>query len=175
MPNTLLDVDLKNARVPQIHNRWHPDIPAIASVNIGDTWRCESVDWTGGQIGDDESANDVRDVQLTQVHYLTGPVHVNGVKPGDLLVVDIADIGMLPDSEWGFTGIFDFANGGGFLCDHYRDAGKMLLEFRRGLCLVTPHKQCQVCWIDPPWFDWMCSFHETSGRVEPSRSQIDCH
>jgi hypothetical protein len=67
MPNTLLDVDLKNARVPQIHNRWHPDIPAIASVDIGDTWRCESVDWTGGQIHDDESANDVRDVHYQQI------------------------------------------------------------------------------------------------------------
>ena len=138
MPKTLLDIDLKNPRVPQIHNRWHPDIPAIASVDIGDTWRCESVDWTGGQIHNDESANDVRDVQLTQVHYLTGPVHVNGVKPGDLLVVDIADIGMLPDSEWGFTGIFDFANGGGFLCDHYRDAGKVCWDFE-GVYAKTRH------------------------------------
>ena len=93
MPKTLLDVDLKNARVPQIHNRWHPDIPPIESVDIGDTWRCESVDWTGGQIGNNDSANDVRDVQLTQVHYLTGPVRVNGVKPGDLLVVDASAVG----------------------------------------------------------------------------------
>ena len=44
MPKTLLDVDLNNPRVPQIHNRWHPDIPAAASVNPGDTYRCESID-----------------------------------------------------------------------------------------------------------------------------------
>ena len=147
MPNTLLDVDLKNPRVEQIHNRWHPDIPSVASVNPGDTWRCESIDWTGGQIHDDESANDVRDVQLTQVHYLTGPVHVNGAEPGDLLVVDIADIGMLPDSEWGFTGIFAKENGGGFLCDHYPDAGK-------------------ICWTDSSRINRMCSFNGASRRME---------
>jgi len=129
MPKTILDVELKNPRVPQIHNRWHPDVPAAASVNPGDTYRIESLDWTGGQINTDDTANDVRDVQLEQVHYLTGPVHVNGAQPGDLLVVDIADIGMLPNSEWGFTGIFDIENGGGFLCDDFPRAGKMIWNF----------------------------------------------
>jgi len=129
MPKTILDVELKNPRVPQIHNRWHPDVPAAASVNPGDTYRIESLDWTGGQINTDDTANDVRDVQLEQVHYLTGPVHVNGAQPGDLLVVEISDIGMLPNSEWGFTGIFDKENGGGFLCDDFPDAGKMIWNF----------------------------------------------
>ncbi len=140
MPRTLLDIELGNPRVPQIHNRWHPEIPAAASVNTGETFRMQSIDWTGGQISDDDSANDVRDVQLEQVHYLTGPVHVNGAQPGDLLVVDIADIGMLPDSEWGFTGIFDRENGGGFLTEHYPEAGKCAWNFE-GIYAQSRHIQ----------------------------------
>ena len=33
------------------------------------------------------------------------------------------------DSEWGFTGIFDRKNGGGFLTDHYPEAGKAIWNF----------------------------------------------
>lgn len=132
MSQTLINVDVTKSPKDQptpLHNRWHPDIPAVVSVNPGDSFRVECIDWTGGQIKDDESANDVRDVQLTQVHYLTGPIHVNGAEPGDILVVDLADIGMLQTSEWGFTGIFDRANGGGFLTDHYPDAKKACWHF----------------------------------------------
>jgi len=131
MPKTLIKVDLKKspAKQPQIHNRWHPDIPMTEWVKPGDEFRVECVDWTGGQIFDDDSANDVRDVDLTKVHYLSGPIGVEGAEPGDLLVVDILDIGVLPESDWGFTGIFARTNGGGFLVDHYPDARKACWHF----------------------------------------------
>jgi formamidase len=54
---------------------------------------------------------------------------VEGAEPGDLLVVDILDIGTLPSSDWGFTGLFDKRNGGGFLTDHYPDARKACWNF----------------------------------------------
>ena len=31
-----------------LHNRWHPDIPPVASVKEGQIFRVECVDWTGG-------------------------------------------------------------------------------------------------------------------------------
>ena len=40
------------------------------------------------------------------MHYLSGPIGVEGAEPGDLLVVDILDVGVLPDTQWGFTAIF---------------------------------------------------------------------
>lgn len=98
-------------------------------VDPGAVFRIECLDWTGGQIKNDNSANDVRDVDLTQVHYLSGPVAVRGAEPGDLLVVDILDLGPLQASPWGFTGIFDRKNGGGFLTDHFPKAGKAIWEF----------------------------------------------
>ena len=88
----------------------------------GDEFRVQCVDWTGGQIGYNNNAADVRDVDLTKVHYLSGPIEVVGAEPGDLLVVDILDIGTLTDSEWGFTGIFAKENGGGFLTEHFPKA-----------------------------------------------------
>jgi formamidase len=59
------------------------------------------VDWTGGQIGYNNSSDDVKNVDLTQVHYLSGPISVsdaNGqlAQPGDLLEVEICDLGPLP-------------------------------------------------------------------------------
>jgi acetamidase/formamidase len=42
----------------------------------------ECVDWTGGQIKNDDSSEDVKNVDLSQVHYLSGPVEIEGAKAG---------------------------------------------------------------------------------------------
>ena len=52
-----------------------------------------------------------------QVHNLSGPIAVTDTKgepahPGDLLVVEILNLGPLEGDEWGFTGTFDRENGG---------------------------------------------------------------
>jgi len=57
---------------------------------------------------------------------LSGPIGVEGAKPGDLLMVDILDVGVLPESAWGFTGFFARENGGGFLTEHYPEAQSVL-------------------------------------------------
>ena len=126
MADTLIKVDLTQPAPsnPLVHNRWHPDIPMACWVNPGDDFILETFDWTGGFIQNNDSADDVRDIDLTTVHFLSGPIGIEGCEPGDLLVVDILDIGTLPTSDWGFTGIFAKSNGGGFLTDHYPDARK---------------------------------------------------
>ncbi|KND87091.1 putative formamidase [Tolypocladium ophioglossoides CBS 100239] len=121
--------DTPASEQPYLHNRWHPDIPSIASVKPGETVKIECLDWTGGQIGNNDSADDVRDVDLTRIHYLTGPFDVEGSEPGDLLVVNITDIQPFDHSPWGFTGIFARENGGGFLDRHYPRAAKAIWDF----------------------------------------------
>lgn len=59
--------------------------------------------------------------RAVQVHNLSGPVEVTDTKgepahPGDILVVEILNLGPLEGDEWGFTGTFDRENGGGLLC-----------------------------------------------------------
>jgi formamidase len=120
------------------HNRWHPDIPMVQGFKPGDEFRVETYDWTGGQIKNDDSANDIRDVDLSKVHYLSGPFAVEGAEPGDLLKVDINDIGWLEDSQWGFTGIFALENGGGFLDKHFPEARKACWDFS-GIYTTSRH------------------------------------
>jgi formamidase len=129
MPKTLFKVDLTKPMHKQElpgHNRWHPDIPAVVSVKPGDVFRIECKDWTDGQIRDNDDPSDIRDVKLSVVHVLSGPIRVEGAEPGDILVVDLLDVGTLPGDEWGFTGIFDRENGGGFLTEHYPKPAKAI-------------------------------------------------
>lgn len=137
----LISVDLNRSAYEQtipLHNRWHPEIPAVASVRRGEVFRVECVDWTGGQIQNNDSADDVKFVDLTRIHFLSGPIEVEGARPGDVLVVDILDVGPLPSAMWGFTGIFDHNNGGGFLSDIYREARKAIWDFS-GIYATSRH------------------------------------
>jgi hypothetical protein len=70
------------------------------------------------------------------VHPLSGPIAVEGVTPGDLLMVNILDLGRVPQGtgpvagqRWGYTGIFARANGWGYLTDHFPDAYKAVWDF----------------------------------------------
>ena len=140
MTDTLIKVDLNQAATEneQVHNRWHPDIPMACWVKPGDDFILETYDWTGGYIKNNDSADDVRDVDLTTVHYLSGPVGVRGAEPGDLLVVDLLDIGAKDDSLWGFNGFFSKTNGGGFLTDHFPSAQKSIWDFH-GMFTTSRH------------------------------------
>ena len=132
MTETLIKVDLTRSPYEndQVHNRWHSDLPMAATVKPGDDFILECHDWTGGFIKNDESANDVRDIDLTTVHFLSGPVGVEGAEPGDLLVVDLLDIGAFTDTQWGFNGVFSQKNGGGFLSNQYPEAMKSIWDFK---------------------------------------------
>lgn len=131
MTDTIVKIDLSKSAYEHdnVHNRWHPDIPMVATVKPGEDFRIECFDWTGGQIKNDNDASDVRDVDLSQVHFLSGPVGVEGAEPGDLLVVDILDIGTFEESQWGFNGFFSKQNGGGFLTEHFPEAQKSIWDF----------------------------------------------
>ena len=75
---TLIKVDLNATPESQdyLHNRWHPDIPMVATVEPGDEFRVECIDWTGGHIKNNDEANDIDVVDLSKVHYLSGPIGV---------------------------------------------------------------------------------------------------
>lgn len=131
MTETLINVDLAQSpyQNEMVHNRWHPDIPMAVWVKPGDDFILETYDWTGGYIKNDDSADDVRDIDLSTVHFLSGPVGVHGAEPGDLLVVDLLDIGAKQESMWGFNGFFSKKNGGGFLTEHFPYAQKSIWDF----------------------------------------------
>ena len=120
------------------HNRWHPDIPTNVNVRPGDVFRVDCREWFDGAIVNDDSADDILNAPLSTVHVLSGPIAVEGAEPGDLLIVDILDVGPIPQEDsgplagqgWGYTGVFAKSNGGGFLTDWFPDAYKVIWDFR---------------------------------------------
>ncbi|XP_020518159.1 uncharacterized protein LOC18421850 isoform X3 [Amborella trichopoda] len=145
-PRVVVPIDVKKKPWEQekpLHNRWHPDIPPVAEVMEGELFRVEMLDCNGGRIGDNASAEDIKFVELSVVHYLSGPLRVldtRGIpaKPGDLLAIEICNLGPLPGDEWGYTATFDRENGGGFLTDHFPCATKAIWYFE-GIYAYSPH------------------------------------
>ncbi|KAI2634546.1 formamidase [Xylaria nigripes] len=129
-----LRLDTPASEQPNLHNRWHPDIPFAGKIQDGETVKIECLDWTGGQISNNDSADDVQNIDLTRVHYLTGPFEVEGAQPGDVLLVEIMDVQPFEEQPWGFTGVFHKSNGGGFLDELYPSAAKAIWDFEGIFC-----------------------------------------
>ena len=82
------------------HNRWHPDIPPVLTIEPGDEVLMETRDGGDMQVTRDSSLNDVVNLDLNVIHPLTGPVYVKDAEQGDLLVVNIQEI---VSSDFGYT------------------------------------------------------------------------
>jgi formamidase len=93
------------------HNRWHPGIVPIVEVDEGEELALETRDAGDGYLTPDSTEADFASFDLGAIHPLTGPVHVNGARPGDLLEVEILEVEPRP---WGFTAVLP---GLGFLRD----------------------------------------------------------
>lgn len=69
-PRLVVPIDLTKKPWEQklpLHNRWHPQIPPVAEVKAGEVFRVEMSDWTGGAIKDDNSALDIKSIDLSNV------------------------------------------------------------------------------------------------------------
>lgn len=126
---TRVDLDKPGDAQPQVHNRWHPDVPSVATIKQGETVKIECLDWTGNQIGNNDLADDLRHVDLTRIHYLLGPFDIEGAEPGDALLIEIKDVQPLERQPWGYCGIFHKENGGGFLDKFYPECAKAVFDF----------------------------------------------
>ena len=148
MPEVIFSIDQSKRFSEQAaigHNRWHPDIPPVVTVTSGAEFRVECREWFDGTIVNDDSANDIRDADLSIVHVLSGPIAVEDAEPGDLLMVDILDVGPVPQEQgpvagqgWGYTGVFARDNGGGFLTDHFPHALKAVWDLH-GITATSRH------------------------------------
>jgi formamidase len=92
------------------HNRWHPDLPPVASVEPGDEVTFEIRDSRDGTITRDSDHDDLLGVPSI-AHPLTGPVEMRGASPGDVLELEV--LGYETD-DFAWTAIWP---GSGFLGD----------------------------------------------------------
>ncbi|CAN1343090.1 fmdA [Linum perenne] len=66
-------IDLKKKPWEQdlpLHNRWHPDIPPVADVVAGEVFRVEMMDFSGGRITKEFTAEDIKFADPTVVSSL---------------------------------------------------------------------------------------------------------
>lgn len=110
------------------HNRWHPDIPAVAEAAPGDTLVFQTRDAFDNQFNRSSTAASVAAANLNLVHPLTGPVYVRGARRGDVLAVTVERIEPSRD-RFGYTVIVP---GFGFLRDAFPDPFIVRWDLSRG-------------------------------------------
>ena len=97
------------------HFGWDHAIPPVLTVAPGTTIEFECVDASGGQISPKSGPKDVAALDFAKVNPVTGPVFVEGVRPGDALKVTIHQF---KPSGFGWTAnIPNF----GLLSDQFKD------------------------------------------------------
>ncbi len=110
-----------------MHNRWHPDLEPIAEIAPGEEIRLETEDGLDGQLTRESSHADAGELDLGLGHPLTGPVHVTGAKPGDLLEVELL---VYETADFGTTAVIP---GFGYLADVFPDPYLVKWEIADGL------------------------------------------
>ena len=111
----------------EVHNRWHPGLEPVATVEPGQTVTLETRDGLDGQLGRESDHADARRLDLGLGHPLTGPVFVEGAEPGRTLEVEF--LGFEPD-DFGVTAVIP---GFGFLADLFPDPFLVKWEIADGV------------------------------------------
>lgn len=116
------DLTVSCAEDPACVNRIHPDIPMVAEADVGERIVFFSRDAFDLTLDPDELSSakgNPRD-GAGVVHALTGPVHINGAKAGDVLAVTIE---ALKPAKVGWTEAGAF----GFAADQFGTDGRFIV------------------------------------------------
>ena len=108
------------------HNRFHPDIAPVVEAEEGEEVVIETRLADDKQLTPHSTADDLMRSDSRRPHPLTGPVHVKGAEPGDLLEVEFLDI--IP-ADWALTGI---RPGRGYLRDYFDEPFLAIWSLRDG-------------------------------------------
>ncbi|PCR91829.1 acetamidase/formamidase family protein [Natrinema ejinorense] len=109
-----------------IHSAWDNDLEPVRTIEPGDVVRFTCRDSTGGQLGPDSTVTDVADLDIDRVHTLTGPVAIDGARPGDVLEIELLEV---DHRGWGFTLILPSEAELGLLADEFPDPALYVWEF----------------------------------------------
>ncbi len=111
---------------PDCLNRLHPAIPMAARARPGQTIVFKARNASDFQLDPASTYADSRtgDAQIGTVHPLTGPVHIEGAEPGDVLAVTLLDIA---PGRFGYTSVSPI----GFVSDHVSGGFRALWRLNR--------------------------------------------
>lgn len=99
-----------------IHHGWNNAFAPRLKIAPGETVHFEIVDASSGQLNRNSTEADLEKLDLGRVNPVTGPVYVDGAKPGDALKIKVLSF---RPSGWGWTGNIP---GFGLLTDQFPQA-----------------------------------------------------
>jgi acetamidase/formamidase len=99
----------------QTHNVWDRSIAPVARIAPGDTLIVELENASGGQLRADSDASALATLDFARINPVTGPIFVEGARPGDALVVEILGLDV---EGWGWTANIP---GFGLLADRFAE------------------------------------------------------
>jgi acetamidase/formamidase len=100
----------------QTHGAWDRSIPPVLHIAPGDTVSVELENASGGQLSAASDASALATLDFSRINPVTGPIFVDGAKPGDALVVEIL---ALEVDVWGWTANIP---GFGLLAERFTEA-----------------------------------------------------
>ena len=100
---------------PNCFNRYHPAIKPVARAKPGDLIVVHTRDALDSNLNINSKPKDVTAIDVNLIHPMTGPIHIEGAKRGDVLAIKLIDIN---PNEYGYTTIIP---GFGFLPDLYTE------------------------------------------------------
>jgi acetamidase/formamidase len=86
--------------IHQHHLGWDNSFAPVVHVAPGESIEFDVVDAAGGQLSDASSAADIGRLDFSRINPVTGPVHIDGAEPGDILKVTVLSFA---PSGWGWT------------------------------------------------------------------------
>jgi acetamidase/formamidase len=96
-------------------NRWNRDYPPALSIKPGDTVEVQMRDSSDGQVKPGMTGAEFAQIDRERIHAITGPIFVDGAKPGDVIKVEI---GEYRHEGWAWTSIIP---GLGLLGDEFSE------------------------------------------------------
>lgn len=112
------------------HAFWDRSLVPRVSISPGDSVVFETREGTG-QIDPDSRSDELRALDEELIHPLTGPVAIEGARPGDVLEVEVLD---LQHKGWGWNGVIP---GFGLLGDEFDEPYIHHYELRGDRCLFS--------------------------------------
>jgi len=97
------------------HSRWDRSLPPRLKIASGDVVHMSCLDASGGQVKPGSTVDDFLNIDRGRIHALTGPIHIEGAKPGDVLEIEVKQVEHI---GWGWSSIIP---GLGFLKEQFSE------------------------------------------------------
>lgn len=125
---------IHSVREDQYQHVWDNSVPPVLTVRPDEPVTLQTRDSGNDQIKPGDGVEAVINLDFSRVNPISGPIAVEGARPGDVLQVDILEIATRP---WGWTANIP---GFGLLADEYPDPFLHTWEFdwERGVAQFRP-------------------------------------